>query len=214
MIRLKLKNLLRLVALGMPFLGAPLPAGAQTVIDQWKNIALPPAPALQSVTIDPASTVVLALDIVPKICAPKARCRASLPKIEAFLTEARAHDVPIIYSTVPEVPTADIYAGLSPRKSDQYVSAYPADKFIGTDLATLLESHHVKSVVVLGVTAEGSVLYTASHAAFLGYKVIDPVDGSSSHAAFPEAVTAWMLSSAPVIRDQTVLTDFSMIHWK
>ena len=38
-------------------------ATAQTIIDQWNDVKIPPAPVLQSVTIDPKTTAFLALDL-------------------------------------------------------------------------------------------------------------------------------------------------------
>jgi nicotinamidase-related amidase len=187
-------------------------ASAQTIVDQWTSVKRPPAPVLKSVTVDPKTTALLVLDFVPKTCGPKPRCLASLPKIAAFLKQARAHKMPVVYSVTLGATTADIYKQIAPLPSEPYVAAH-ADKFIGTDLEKMLKGMHVTTIIPVGVTAEGAVLYTASHAAFLGFKVIDPVDGSSAGSAYAELATAWVLSNAPTVGQQTTLTSFDKIGW-
>ena len=88
-----------------------------------------------------------------------------------------------------------------------------ADKFIDTDLEKILKDRGVTTVIIVGTAAQGAVLYTASHAAFLGFKVVVPVDGSTSADAFGELATAWTLANAPAVSAATTLTRFDMISW-
>ena len=83
---------------------------------------------------------------------------------------------------------------------------------IDTDLEKLLKDRKISTVIVVGTLAEGAVLYTSSHAAFLGLKVIVPVDGMSSDP-FGELATTWILANAPSVGDATTLTSFDMIEW-
>jgi nicotinamidase-related amidase len=71
----------------------------------------------------------------------------------------------------------------------------------------------VTTVIVVGTAAQGAVLYTASHAAFLGMKVVVPVDGASSEDPFAELAAVWTLSHAPAVGAATTLTRFDMISW-
>jgi nicotinamidase-related amidase len=132
--------------------------------------------------------------------------------VGAFLAQARAHGMPVVYSLAGKATTADILGPVAPTGSEPHVSAH-ADKFIGTDLDKILKGLHVTTVITVGSAAEGAVLYTASHAAFLGYKVIDPIDGSSS-TPYGELVTAWVLSHAPAVGAATTLTSFDKISFK
>jgi cytidylate kinase len=50
-----------------------------------------------------------------------------------------------------------------------------------------------------------------SEAAFLGYKVIAPVDGASAETLYAEQLTAWTLATAPGVGQNTTMTSFDMI---
>src|SRR5258706_11530084 len=68
-------------------------ANAETIIDTWKSIAVPPPPELQAVTVDSAPTALLILDISAVNCAEaqRPRCAVSIPRVQHLLAEARAH---------------------------------------------------------------------------------------------------------------------------
>src|SRR5678816_4047116 len=85
-------------ATGLAFLLVLLCSGAsfaqsKTIIDEWSSVQAPKPPELKSVKIDdPKSTAFLVLDIVKQNCnnERRPRCVASVPKIQAFLNQARA----------------------------------------------------------------------------------------------------------------------------
>ena len=192
---------------------ATAPAQAQTIVDEWSSVKMPPAPELKRVKIDPKTTAFLALDFITQICNDqKPRCIASLPKVAKALEAARAQKMLVVYSVTPGHTAKDIQAQVAPKANDPMVS-FRADKFITTDLEKILKDHGITTVIVTGVASEGAVLYTASHAAFLGMKVIVPVDGSSSSGAFNEAAATWTLANAPGVGAATTLTRFDMIDW-
>jgi len=188
-----------------------VPASAQTIVDQWSSVKIPPAPELKQVKADPQTTAFLVLDLIDPICKTKPSCTATLPAVAKFLAAARAHKMPVIYSAVPGKDAKDVLPEVAPKNGEPLV-AFRADKFINTDLDKLLKDRKIQTVIVVGTAAQGAVLYTGSHAAFLGYKVIVPVDGMSSDP-FGELATAWMLTNAPGVGAQTTLTKFDMIGW-
>lgn len=192
--------------------GALAPASAKTIIDEWSSVKAPPPPTLKSVTVNPKTTAFLVLDLIKQICSPKnrPRCVAGLPLVKAFLAKARAHKMTVIYSITPNATKADIYPQIAPIASEPVVSSH-ADKFLGTNLDKLLKERHIKTVIVIGTDSRGAVLYTASNAALLGYKVIVPVDGSTSDSLYAEQATAWIMATAPGVGQQTTLTRFDMI---
>lgn len=189
----------------------PAPAGAQTIVDQWSSVKLPPPPELKKVKADPQTTAFLVLDLIDPICSTKPTCTATLPKVAKFLEAARAHKMPVIYSAVPGKTAKDVLPQVAPKPGEPIV-AFRADKFINTDLEKLLKDRKISTVIVAGTAAQGAVLYTGSHAAFLGLKVVVPVDGMSSDP-FGELATAWILTNAPGVGAQTTLTKFDMIEW-
>ena len=189
------------------------PAGAQTIIDEWSSVKMPPPPVLKAVKVDPKTTAFLVLDMLQQMCNDKTpRCAASLPKVAKFLSDARAHDMPVIYSLTGGHTLKDVAEQIAPKGDEPAVTAH-ADKFVGTDLEKILKDRGVTTVIVVGTSAQGAVLYTASHAAFLGFKVVVPVDGASSDDPFAELATTWTLAHAPAVGAATTLTRFDMISW-
>jgi len=69
----------------------------------------------------------------------------------------------------------------------------------------------VKTLIVVGTASEGAVLNTGAHAALTGYRVIVPVDGSSSLTTYAEQYTAWHLANAPRIGPQVTLTRSDLV---
>ncbi len=187
---------------------------AQTVIEEWHNVKIPPAPELKSVTVEANSTALLLLDFDQQICnaEKRPRCFASIPKVQKLLTEARAKGISVIHSIRPGEAAAGITKELAPITGEPVVSSGP-DKFRGTDLEKILKEKNVKTVVVMGTTAHGAVLYTASGAALRGIKVIVPVDGMSADSLYPEQYTAWNLVNAPRISIQVTLSRTDMIKF-
>ncbi len=184
-----------------------MPAQAQTVIDDWANIKAPPPPALKSVTVDPSTTALLLLDFVHPICDPqkKPRCVASLPAMKKLLAQARANHVMVVYSTAGNMTAKDIWADVAPLPGEPVVNGH-ADKFMNTDLEKILKDKGIKTVIVTGVKANGAVLYTASDAAFRGFKVIDPIDGSSAENEYIEQYVVYNFADAPGVAAMVTLT--------
>jgi nicotinamidase-related amidase len=211
--RRNLSNILRRSALviGLIVLGAIFAngAGGQTIVDEWTGIKAPPAPALKPVKINPKDAALLVLDIVKQICGPRARCVASVPKIQLLLKEAREKGVLVVHSLAGQ-PVSDILPEVTPRADEAFVSSGP-DKFLNTDLDRILKEKGIKTVIVVGTSAEGAVLNTASGAAQRGFNVIVPVDGMSSKNLYAEQYTAWHLANAPRIGAKTTLTRFDLI---
>jgi nicotinamidase-related amidase len=189
-------------------------ASAQTIIDEWGKVGSPPAPKLKPAKVDAKTTALLVLDLVKNSCNEKRRprCVASIPKVEKLLADARAHKVTVIYSLTSSTKAADILPQVAPKGGEPMVASGP-DKFVKTDLDKILKDKGIKTVIVVGTTAEGAVLYTASGAAFRGLNVIVPVEGSSAGSLYGEAATAWILANAPGVAAKTTLTKIDMITY-
>lgn len=189
---------------------APHGASAADIIDQWSTVTAPPAPPLEAITVDPKTTALLVLDFVKQTCNEKARprCIASLPAVARLIKAARDSKTSVIYSGVPTATTADVLPQVAPIAGEPFVKSH-ADKFIDTDLEQMLKAKGIKTVIVVGTTAQGAVLYTASHAALIGYDVIVPVDGMSAESLYPEQYVAWNMVHAPL--GKCKLTKISML---
>jgi nicotinamidase-related amidase len=190
------------------------PAHAQTVIDDWSQVKLPPPPALKPVTLVAKETALLVMDFTVQTCTVerRKRCADSVPKVKKFVEAAREHGALIIYSVaVPNSVAADVLKDLTPAAGEQVLPPLGPDKFINSDLEKTLKDKGIKTVVAMGTQAQTSVLHTGGEAALRGFKVIVPVDAMSSDDLFPEAYTAWHLSTAARISNQTTLTRLDMI---
>jgi nicotinamidase-related amidase len=190
------------------------PACAQTVIDDWSQVKLPPPPQLKPVTLVPKETALLVMDFTVQTCTPerRKRCADSVPKVKKFVEAAREHGALIIYSVaVPNSVATDVLKDLTPAAGEQVLPPLGPDKFINSDLEKTLKDKGIKTVVAMGTQAQTSVLHTGGEAALRGFKVIVPVDAMSADDLFPEAYTAWHLSTAARISNQTTLTRLDMI---
>ncbi len=200
------------LALALAFAGAG--AQAQTLIEEWDQAKFPPAPALKSAKLVPGETALLVMDFTKQTCTPerRKRCADSVPKVLKLVTEARSKGALIIYSVaVPNSVPADILPELAPASGEQVLPPLGPDKFINSELEKTLKDKGIKTVVAMGTQAQTSVLHTGATAALKGFKVIVPVDGMSADNVFPEAYTAWHLSTAARISANVTLTKFDMI---
>jgi nicotinamidase-related amidase len=216
-----MQRLTSLVAVAAPIVAAGImtlpPAGrAQTVIEEWAGVRLPPAPALKPVTLVANETAILAMDFTTQTCTPqrRLRCANQVPQVAKLLAEARARGVFIVYSVaLPGSTAADILKDVTPAAGEPVLPPLGPDKFVNSDLDKMLKEHGIKTVVAIGTQAHTSVLHTGAAAALRGYKVIVPVDGMSGDDAWPEAYTAWHLANAARIGPQVTLTRMDLIRF-
>lgn len=197
------------------FAGLVTTARAATIIDDWRTVQVPPPPALTPVTVDPKTTALLVFDFLRQTCNDQVRprCVASVPVVARLLSRARASGTTVIYSVIPGPATiADTLPQLAPQGNEPIVKSGP-DKFIGTNLEQLLKDRGIKTVIVTGTAAHGVVLFTASHAALLGFTAVVPVDGMSSEMPYEEQYVAWNLVHAPVLSANVKLTAIDLISF-
>ena len=205
---------IEVMAIGLAIL-FPVNVQAQgTIVDDWASVKAPPAVELKAVTVNVKETAFLILDIEERACNAKRRprCVASVPRIEQFLKRARAKGMPVVYSLTSKGTRASIWPEVAPQGEEPIVKS-SVDKFFKTDLGKILQDKGIKTVIIVGTTAEGAVLHTATGAALRGLQVIVPVDGMSAGTLYAEQYTAWHLVNAPGSRRRTTLTRFDMIQF-
>jgi nicotinamidase-related amidase len=100
---------------------------------------------------------------------------------------------------------ADTLPPVAPLGGEPVVQGGP-DKFLGSDLQQILSQKGIKTVIVTGTAAQGAVLYTASHAAMAGMKVVVPVDTMPAEILYGEQFVVWNLANAPRISANVMLT--------
>ncbi|HPQ43832.1 MAG TPA: cysteine hydrolase [Syntrophales bacterium] len=196
-----------------PFFNPPVHAGdGETIIDLWDRVKAPAPVELKAVKLDPKETAFLILDIEELTCNPerRPRCISSVPKIKGFLDRARSNGVSVVYSMTSRGTIETILPGVTPLGNEPVVKS-SVDKFYNTELEKILREKGITTVVIVGTTAEGAVLHTATGASMRGFRVIVPVDGMSAGDLYAEQYTAWHLLNAPGTRRNTTLTRFDMI---
>jgi len=196
--------------MALPMLAAAAPA--QTVIDKWTSIKLPPAPQLKPVTVDPKTTALLMLDFMNQNCGKRPACVASIPAMKKLLGEARAAKASVVYSIIANTTTADVIKDVAPQQGEPYVQAGP-DKFLRTDLEKILKDKGIETVIVTGTASNGAVLFTGAGAAMRGLKVIVPVDGMSAAEPYADLTTAYTFATAPLVSAKSTLTRIDMIKF-
>jgi len=86
------------------------------------------------------------------------------------------------------------------------------DKFYQTDLEKILTSKNISKVIIVGTSAHGAVLHTATGAALRQLEVIVPVDGISASEIYAEQYTIWHLANSPGTRRNVTLTKSDWIE--
>jgi nicotinamidase-related amidase len=186
-----------------------------TIIEEWNNIKAPAPVELKAVMLNPKDTAFLVLDIEERTCNSKRRprCVASVPKIKRFLERVRNKEMAVVYSLTRKGTRETILPGATPVGPEPIVKS-SVDKFYKTDLEKILHEKKIKTVIIIGTTAEGAVLHTATGAAMRGFRVVIPIDGMSAGTLYAEQYTAWHLVNAPGSRRKTTLTRFDLIDFK
>lgn len=202
-----------LIALAVSF----VPAAAQNAVEEWPGIKLPAAPVLKPVKIEaPAETALLVMDFTKQTCTAerRPRCASQVAGVARLVAAARAKGALVIFSVATAGSTAaDLLPDLQAAAGEMVLPPLGPDKFVGSTLETDLKAKGIKTVIAMGTQAQTSVLHTGGAAALRGFKVIVPVDAMSADTAFPEAYTAWHLSTAARIAPATTLTRLDMIAW-
>lgn len=197
-----------LMALVM-LLASSIASASANIVDDWATVKPPPPPTLKPVTVDRATTALLVLDFVDRICNYAACTSVAVPNVAKLIAGARAAHVPVVYSEVNGTTVSNFLPAVAPQSGEPIVVAH-ADKFIDTDLQHILDQKGIKNVIVTGVAANGAALYTASHAAFLGYKVIFPIDAIAAEP-FAELLTVWNVANAPGVGTNATLTTSAQV---
>lgn len=187
-------------------------ARAATIVDDWAATKAPAAPELKPVKVDPKTTALLMLDFMPANCGKNDRCLATLPAMKALLERARAAKASVVYSVIANTTPADVLKEVAPLPDEPSVRSGP-DKFLRTDLETILKDKGITTVITVGTAANGAVLFTAAGAAFRGMNVIVPVDGLSARDPYAELTTVFTFTSAPSVSPRTTLTRSDMISF-
>jgi nicotinamidase-related amidase len=190
------------------------PARANDITTEWSSVKPPPVPELKPATIDPKTTALLALDFMKGNCGVRPRCASTIPVANKLIEQAHAHDMLVIYTLVGENPKPEAMAdGIQKPREGEWIERGGADKFINSDIEQRLKQKGIKTVIVMGTSAQGAVVGTSNGAVQRGFTAVVPVDGMSAEDPYNEQYAAWHLyKGGPVYLPKNVtLTRSDMI---
>jgi hypothetical protein len=179
-------HLRRSVVLGLTILGVYTVIAAPVAAQQ-----LPASPAPVAVSLDPATTAVLVLDVTTQTCSPQPNCMAMLPRIVGLLDAARNAGVFVLYSTPATQPP--ILPEVAPAAGDPTIVGLAQDRFFETPLDVVLRARGITRLILVGWRYDGSVLYTAVGGSIRTYTVVVPDDTTSAAQDYDLAVGRYQL---------------------
>jgi len=159
----------------------------------------PTLPDPVAVTLNPQTTALLVLDLNVPLCAPRPDCAAMIPSVAGLLAAARSAGATVVFSSTPAPGSpsgAPIVPDLAPQPGEPIVVSH-ADKFFETPLADILSNAGVDTVVIVGFSANGAVMYTSFGANERGITVVVPEDGMAAADPFATFVTGYQLLNEP-----------------
>lgn len=118
----------------------------------------------------------------------------------------------VVYTLIAKTTAADVMKDVAPAAGEPSMLSGP-DKSVKTDLEKILKDKGIQTVIAVGTSSNGAVLYTASAAALRDMKVIVPVDGMSSTDALTDLVTVQVLTTAPRVSGQVILTKLDTVKF-
>ena len=155
---------------------------------------LPQIPTPAPVVLDARTTAFLVLDLLDTNCLRRPDCVAGLPAVAGLLQRARSADVPVVYAV--GAASSNVLPEVAPRGEEPLVPA-PADKFLNPDFDRVLRERSADTVVIVGTSASGAVLYTSYGANARGYTVVVAEDGISADNEFQVFLARYQLLNQP-----------------
>ena len=185
----------------------------QTLVDEWQSVKSPPPPELKDIVIKIRETALLILDIQNQNCnnERRPRCVRSLHKLQKLIEIARRKEMAIVFTLTSAATKADMRKEILPNRSETIIKA-GVDKFYKTELENILKENKIKTIIIVGTSANGAVLHTATGAAARGFEIIVPIDGISAGSLYEEQYVVWHLANAPGTSRSTSLTKTSMLE--
>ncbi|MFQ6010797.1 MAG: isochorismatase family protein [Nitrososphaerales archaeon] len=154
-------------------------------------------------------------------------------KIQTLLDSARSKSIPVVYSTVlpriPGYPKAgislkasggrmdwsrfELVKEVAPKDGDIVIRKWKASIFHETPLISILNYHHIDTVICVGEAASGCLRATAIDAASYNYRTIIPVECAFDRSYVPQKVSLFDLDKkyADVIPLEDVLNHLAKL---
>jgi nicotinamidase-related amidase len=190
------------------------PARAASIMDEWASIKAPAPPALKAVKIDPKTTALISMDFNQRNCIPaqRTRCADVLPTVQKLMATARAKGMTVVHTYTPNMKKEEIVQSVGPQ-GDEMVLQVRGDKFFGNALEKTLKDKGIKTVLLVGTSANGAVMFTAIGASQRHFKAIVPIDTMPADTAYQEQLAIFEISNGPGVREDSTLTRSDMLSF-
>jgi nicotinamidase-related amidase len=173
---------------------ANAPANSNGTARPMVTLQMPAPPQPVAVSLKPATTALLVLDVVEFLCKDQPNCTGEMvPHIASLLAEARKAGVYIVYTLAATPNNPGVMSQLAPAPGDPVIPTYAQDKFYETDLDKLLKAKGITTLILTGWRINGSVVYTSVGATLRGYTVVVPEDASLAARDYDVAVGRYQL---------------------
>jgi nicotinamidase-related amidase len=190
----------------------PTTVQAQDILQEWATIKPPPPPEIKAVALDAKKTAVIVMDFNQGNCIPtkRARCAVALPKVQKLLAGVRAKGMVVVHTYTPNMQPSDISKEVTPAAGERVLQVR-GDKFQGNDLEKYLKDKGITTILLVGTSANGAVLFTAIGGSQRGFKVVVPIDAMPADTAYQEQFAIWEIANGPGVREDSTLTKLDML---
>lgn len=187
-------------------------ASAGDIVADWGTVKTPAAPELKKVTVNPKDTALIVMDLQTNSCNKerRPRCLDTIAPVSDLMKRARAKGLTVIHTMSSSGSPENLVKEVAMAPGEASVKS-SVDKFFNTDLENILKSKNIATVILVGTTAEGAVIATATGAAQRKLKVIIPVDGMSAADPYAEQYVATYMLTSPATSAVATLTRAGMI---
>jgi nicotinamidase-related amidase len=155
-------------------------AQAQTTGKPMMTLQMPALPEPAKIALKPATTALLVLDYVERICNSQPKCKGEmLPAVTPFMARARQAGVTVAYGT-REANMTQWLPQVAPAAGDIKIANTAQDRFYETDLDKALKAKGITTIIMVGWKVSGSVAYTSVGATVRDYTVVIPMDTTAA----------------------------------
>jgi nicotinamidase-related amidase len=190
-------------------------AAEPDIIREWTAVVPPPVPpALSAVRVAPEKTALLLVAFDRNICNPQVRdrCVAAVPKARRLLDAARAARMLVLHGHNAVTMDADIVPELNPRAGEIVFRTGP-DKFLGSDLESILRARGITTVILAGTAGNGAVLFTLIGGVSRGFDFLVPVDAIPADGPYHEQFAVFEMADVMFLHAHTALTRSDLIEF-
>ncbi|MDZ4246282.1 MAG: isochorismatase family protein [Dehalococcoidia bacterium] len=180
--------------------------------------AKPALPETAPMTLDPATTAVLVLDLTNRCNDPSQVCSQIVGGVNNLVEKARKAGVLVIYTLIAgakDTPQGGVWNGFNALPGEPVLAPDAYDKFDGGEIRGFLEKRGVKNVIVTGASSNFAVLYTSTTAARLyHYNVVIPVDGIIARTPYEGDYSVYQFTRLPGAAQYFSFTTLGGIEFK